>query len=58
MSSSPTHEPVLLRLDPEDRHALRREAVRRVEAGETRRIDVSQVAREVLRGWREGRAAQ
>lgn len=54
MSTSRT-QPALLRLDPADRTALRREALRRVEAGEATRVDVSAVAREVLQAWRTGR---
>jgi hypothetical protein len=49
-------EPTLLRLAPEDRTALRREALRRLEAGEAIRLDVSAIVRELLSSWREGRA--
>lgn len=45
-------EPVTVRLHPEDHAALRREAVRRVEVGQARRIDASQVVRELVAKWR------
>jgi hypothetical protein len=44
--------PVLVRMRERDRRELRREALRRVEAGEARRLDVSAVLRDALDAWR------
>ena len=45
-------------LSRQDQAALRAEALRRLETGEAVRIDVSAIVRELVRGWREGRAVQ
>ncbi len=39
---------VSLRLDPDQRSALRLEALRRAESGESRKIDISQVIRDLI----------
>ncbi len=48
----PRLEPVTVLLPAEERAALRREALRRMEAGQARRIDSSAIIREALAAWR------
>jgi hypothetical protein len=46
---------VTLKLAPEDRDALQREALRRRLEGEARRIDMSAIVRTLIAGWRAAR---
>ncbi|MEY2667776.1 MAG: hypothetical protein RJA59_414 [Pseudomonadota bacterium] len=48
---------VHVRLDPASHEALRTEAMRRLQAGEAERMDVSCVVRDLVAAWREGRLA-
>jgi len=51
-------ETASIRLAPADRVALQSEALRRVRRGETRRIDVSSVVRELIRDGLKRRAGE
>jgi predicted DNA-binding protein (UPF0251 family) len=51
----PTTVGVHVRLAPDDREALRVEALRRLQDGEAQRMDVSIVLRDLITAWREGR---
>jgi len=51
-------ETTTIRLAPADRVALQSEALRRVRRGETRRIDVSSVVRELIRDGLKRRAGE
>jgi hypothetical protein len=45
------HEPVLVQLEPSQRSALRREALKRAAAAGTARPDVSELVREAIDDW-------
>ncbi len=49
--------PVTLKLAPEDRDALQREALGLRLAGKTARIDMSAIVRALIAEWRGGRRA-